>query len=420
MEGIATPEYNTSSVYAIVDSDNDYVADKIYTLVSGLTVPNGVAFYDGNLYIAQRDNLTVLRDIENNLENPPKPELLVTFIDSSKILPDPNWHGWRYIRISPYAPSEKPQLFLAIGSPCNTPLSPPNGTCSCELRFDNASCQASPDCLACLAGDAPGPIQNLGQIVSLDPRDGSNIQMYAQGVRNSLGFDWDPVTHDLWFTDNGRDSWDPGHNDRPPDELNHAPSSGLHFGFPFCFGKDLVDSEFNSKGNCDGYVGAAQELGPHVAALGMRFYTGKMFPAKYHNGIFIAEHGSWDRYPPIGYRVTFVQMDPKSRQPLSYTPFATGWLNETGPLLPDGEGDSWGRLADVEVLPDGSLLVSNEKRGEIYRISYSEPAKHKAIRIVEIILGVLAGLFGVGIIVAIVLVVVRYMKRTKYTVLGAK
>lgn len=187
--------------------------------------------------------------------------------------------------------------------------------------------------------------------------DGTGLEIFARGVRNSVGFDWHPVTKTLWFTDNGRDWMG---DDVPPDELNHAPQQGLHFGFPYCHGGDIPDPEFGRKRPCKEFMPSAMKLGPHVAAIGMRFYTGTMFPDRYRNQIFIAEHGSWNRSTPIGYRVMLVRLEEGRAK--SYEVFAEGWLQD---------GTAWGRPVDVQVMPDGALLVSDDRAGVIYRISYS-------------------------------------------------
>lgn len=181
--------------------------------------------------------------------------------------------------------------------------------------------------------------------------------MFASGIRNSVGFDWQPGTGVLWFTDNGRDNL--GDN-LPPDELNAAPRKGMHFGFPYFHGNGIPDPEYGRGKNPADYVPPAMALGPHVASLGMRFYTGTMFPPAYRGQIFIAEHGSWNRSEPIGYRVTLVRLE--GSRAVSYEPFAEGWLEE---------GQPWGRPVDLLVLPDGSLLVSDDYAGAVYRISYS-------------------------------------------------
>ena len=187
--------------------------------------------------------------------------------------------------------------------------------------------------------------------------DGSGAEVFAEGVRNTVGFDWHPETKQLWFTDNGRDWLG---DDQPPDELNTAPRAGLDFGFPYCHGGTIADPEHGSKKACSATTPPARVLGPHVAAIGMRFYTGKMFPAEYRHQIFIAEHGSWNRSSPIGYRVMVVKLD-ASGKAVSYEPFAEGWLQGR---------EAWGRPADVLVMPDGALLVSDDAAGVIYRISY--------------------------------------------------
>jgi glucose/arabinose dehydrogenase len=187
--------------------------------------------------------------------------------------------------------------------------------------------------------------------------DGSGLETFARGIRNSVGFDWDPRTRDLWFTSNGRDRLG---DDVPPDTLNHATRAGEHFGYPYCHAGTIADPEFGRKRPCTAFESPAQPLGPHVAALGMRFYTGSQFPQRYRGQIFIAEHGSWNRSAKIGYRVTLVTLDATGK-PVSYEPFAEGWL----------QGQSaWGRPADVAVAPDGSLLVADDTAGAIYRIRY--------------------------------------------------
>jgi glucose/arabinose dehydrogenase len=189
-------------------------------------------------------------------------------------------------------------------------------------------------------------------------RDGSGLEIFARGVRNTVGFDWHPATGELWFTDNGRDWMG---DDQPPDELNRANMTGLHFGFPHCHAGTLVDPEFGSSQSCEQFTPPAAALGPHVAALGMRFYKGRMFPESYSGQIFIAEHGSWNRTEKIGYRVMLVKL--RGDRVVSYEPFVTGWL--VG-------GTAWGRPVDVEVMADGSMLVSDDKNGVIYRITYRQ------------------------------------------------
>jgi len=186
--------------------------------------------------------------------------------------------------------------------------------------------------------------------------DGTGLETFARGIRNTVGFDWDPRTGELWFTDNGRDWLG---DDLPPDELNHAPAAGMHFGYPYCHGEGIPDPEYGDGVDCTDYTPAAQPLGPHVASLGMRFYTGEMFPPGYRNQIFIAEHGSWNRSTPLGYRISLVRVE--DNRAVSYETFAEGWLRGDKP---------WGRPVDVQVMPDGSLLVSDDHAGAVYRITW--------------------------------------------------
>jgi len=190
------------------------------------------------------------------------------------------------------------------------------------------------------------------------------LEVFVSGVRNSVGFDWSPRNNELWFTDNGRDWLG---DDQPPDELNHAPKKGLNFGFPYCHGGDVSDPEFGAKHSCKEFVPPAMKLGPHVASLGMRFYTGVMFPEQCKNQVFIAEHGSWNRSVPIGYRITVVRFE--NNRPIKYEVFAEGWLQGW---------KAWGRPVDVQVMPDGALLVSDDSGGAIYRIRYKKIATNRS------------------------------------------
>jgi glucose/arabinose dehydrogenase len=299
------------NVYAVVDRDGDHKADQVLTIASGLRQPNGVAMRNGALYVATTSQILRFDDIEKHLDSPPKP---VTVYDN---LPNPNQgHTWKFIAFGP-----DDMLYTSIGSTCNI--------CA--------------------------PAAMTAAILRMKP-DGTGLETYAEGIRNSVGFAWHPVTHELWFTDNGRDMLG---DDAPPDELNHATKPGMNFGYPYCHGGTIADPEFGSKHSCAEFAAPAQNLGPHVASLGMRFYTGTQFPAVYRKQIFIAEHGSWNRSRKIGYRVSVVRIE--GGKAVSYQPFATGWLQ--------GE-QVWGRPADVLVMPDGSLLVSDDFAGAIYRISY--------------------------------------------------
>ena len=303
---------NQGKVYALVDLDRDFRADRVYTLASGLQMPNGVAFRDGDLYVAEVSRILRYSDIEADLAHPPTPEVI------SDAYPDDQHHGWKFIAFGPDG-----RLYVPVGAPCNI-------------------CLADPD--------------RYALITRLDVTSGRH-EVFARGVRNTVGFDWHPRTGELWFTDNGRDWLG---DDLPPDELNRAPSPGLHFGFPYCHGRRLADPEFGDRRSCAELTPPALELGAHVAALGMRFYRGKQFPEPFRSGLFIAEHGSWNRTVPIGYRVMFVGLGTDGR-PRAAEVFAAGWLRD---------GVAVGRPVDLLELPDGSMLVSDDKGGRIYRISY--------------------------------------------------
>ena len=299
-------------VYAVLDKDGDFVADEVITLADDLNMPNGVAFYNNDLYVAEIQRILKFKNIKDHIHDPGRPEVVY---DN---LPDKRWHGWKFIK---FGPDER--LYIPIGAPCNV----------CE----------------------PGN-KSFGTIARIN-KDGSGFEIFARGLRNSVGFDWHPETRELWFTDNGRDMLG---DDIPPDELNHAPRSGLHFGFPYLHGSNIIDPEFGGKTPGIIFSKPARELGPHVAALGMQFYTGKMFPETYRNQIFIAEHGSWNRSEPIGYRLSIVRL--KDNKPVGYEVFARGWLQKNRVL---------GRPVDIEIMPDGSLLVSDDYSGRIYRIVYN-------------------------------------------------
>ncbi len=299
-------------VYAVVDRDGDNRADQVYVVASGLNAPSGVAFRDGALYVAAVSRILRFRDVARDLARPPNPEVV------SDAYPSDTQHGWKFMAFGPDG-----RLYVPVGAPCNI-CNPPGPLHATITRLD-------------LAGGRP--------------------EVVARGVRNSVGFDFDPANGELWFTDNGRDWLG---DDQPPDELNHLTKVGEHFGFPFCHGNGIRDPEHNAGRSCGEFTAPARELGPHVAAIGMRFYTGRMFPEKYRGGIFIAEHGSWNRSTPTGYRVSFVKIE--NGRATSYEPFAAGWLK--------GSSAS-GRPADVLVMPDGALLVSDDKAGRIYRITYA-------------------------------------------------
>jgi glucose/arabinose dehydrogenase len=285
-------------------------ATQVKTIASGLNMPNGVAFRDGALYVAEVSRILRFDDIVAKLDSPPRPVVVTARF------PGDRGHGWKFIRFGPDG-----WLYVPVGAPCNV-------------------CERNPD--------------RYGLISRIRP-DGSGYEVFARGIRNSVGFDWQPQTKDLWFTDNGRDHLG---DDLPSDELNHAARAGMNFGFPYCHQGDVPDPEFGRRG-CAGFTPPAVKLGPHVAALGMRFYTGGQFPPEYRNNIFIAEHGSWNRSTKIGYRIARVAVE--DGRAVKHEIFAEGWLRGRS---------AWGRPVDVQVMPDGALLVSDDEAGALYRVSY--------------------------------------------------
>ncbi len=307
---------DAGNVYAVRDTNGDQVADLQYTIRKGGQLPVGVAFRNGSLFIAEVSRILRLDDIENRLSNPPAP---VVVYDK---YPTETHHGWKYIAFGPDG-----KLYVPVGAPCNI----------CEKE---------------------NPI--YASITRLDvdnPERGPEVVQH--GVRNTVGFTWHPVTKELWFTDNGRDMLG---NDLPACELNHATRDGQHFGYPYCHQGNLPDPEFGKKRPCSDFTPPAQNLGPHVAPLGLEFVTSPQWPAAYKNQILIAEHGSWNRDKKIGYRISLVNVNEQG-QCTNYQPFAEGWLQP-------GD-DVWGRPVDLEWLPDGSLLVSDDQADAIYRIYYA-------------------------------------------------
>jgi glucose/arabinose dehydrogenase len=295
------------TVYAVVDKNGER---EVKTIAKGLHRSNGVAFKDGALYVAELSRIIRFDDIENRLDNPPQP---VVVFDA---LPKDEPHGWKYMRLGPDG-----KLYFQIGAPGNIVMPP----------------------------------DTHAQIVRVDPKTGV-LETVAKGVRNSVGMDFHPVTKQLWFTNNGRDWVD---DEKPQDTLHRLTAVGQHFGYPYCHQGDFLDPEFGKGRSCGEFVPPAAKLGPHVAALGMRFYTGTQFPAEYRNNIFIAEHGSWNRTKKTGYNVSRAVVDGGGKV-TKVEPFVEGWL----------QGDKfWGRPADVFMLPDGSLLVSDDVAGAIFRVA---------------------------------------------------
>ncbi len=300
----------TGKIHAIVDADMDGVADQVWLIAKGLQMPSGLEFRDGSLYVGDLDHILRYDNIESQLKNPPEP---VVVTDS---LPDKTHHGWKYLRFGPDG-----MLYVPVGAPCNI----------------------------C---DEPG----FAQIRRMQP-DGSEEEVFVSGVRNSVGMAFHPVSGDLWFTDNGADMLG---DDIPADELNHVIAAGQHFGYPYCHQGDLPDADFGKDKSCSDYQPPAAKLGAHVAALGMSFYTGEMFPAEYRNQLLIARHGSWNRSEKVGYDIALVRFASDGTVS-SVESFAEGWLQ--------GQ-EEWGRPTDVMQLRDGSLLVADDKANVIYRISY--------------------------------------------------
>ena len=297
-------------VYAIIDR-------QVVIVARGLRAPNGVAFQKGALYVADRDRVLRYDRILDFVKQPAGTQQVIRPTIIREQLPSDAFHGWRYLAFGPDG-----RLYLQVGAPCN----------SCER---------------------PDP---YATIMRMKP-DGSDLEIFARGVRNAVGLTWHPDTKELWFTDNGRDNLG---DDVPPDELNHAPTRGLHFGFPYCHGGTIADPEFGRGRPCSRYTPPVQLLGAHVAALGLKFYLGSMFPAEYRKQLFIVEHGSWNRSTPSGYRIALIRL--QGNRAITYETFADGWLQGSR---------AWGRPVDLLELPDGSLLVSDDEAGVVYRIRYT-------------------------------------------------
>jgi glucose/arabinose dehydrogenase len=294
-------------VYAVLDGDRDGTADGVLRVATDLKVPNGVAATNGRLFVAEQNRIIRF-----------EPDGKVDIVVPAGVLPDFRHHGWRYAGFGPDG-----KLYVAIGAPCNI----------CEVAgFE-------------------------GTIVRMDP-DGHNLEIFARGVRNSLGFDWHPTTGAMFFTDNGGD--DLG-DLVPPDELNRAQEPWLHFGYPFVYGDGVPYPPFAGREPPMDTTDPALAFEAHAAALGIRFYRGSMFPDDFRNDAFVAQHGSWNRTDPIGYRIVRVRFDDEGL-PVGKEVFVDGWLND--------DGRPWGRVVDLAELPDGSLLVSDDYAGLVYRITY--------------------------------------------------
>jgi glucose/arabinose dehydrogenase len=266
--------------------------------------------------VAQVNRLLRYPDIEQQLDNPPSPEVIYDDY------PTEFHHGWKYIAFG-----SDDKLYVPVGAPCNI--------------CDSATVDA-----------------RYASITKMDP-DGTNREIVAHGVRNTVGFTWHPETGELWFTDNGRDMMG---DDVPPCELNRVGEEGQHFGYPFCHGGSIPDPEYGDQRPCSDFVPPVQNLGAHVAPLGVKFYTGDMFPETYRGQVFIAEHGSWNRSSKVGYRITMVTLD--GNEAVSYEPFIDGWLDEASQ-------EAFGRPVDLLLLKDGSMLISDDVGDAIYRVTYT-------------------------------------------------
>ncbi len=300
------------SVYALQDENQDGVAERRYELAKGLYMPNGVAYRNNQLFVAETNRIIRFDNIGDHLSNPPEPVVVYDKLPSDK------HHGWKYLRFGPDG-----KLYTAVGAPCNI-------------------CKPDKEIYASL--------------VRLNA-DGSDFEILAGGIRNTVGYDWQPGTGDLFFTENGRDYLG---DDLPPDELNRWTKNGQHFGYPYCHGGYIADPELSDGRKCSEFTSPEWKFKAHMAPLGLRFYTGNQFPERFHLQLFVAQHGSWNRSKPHGYRVAVVRF--KNGKPYKEQSFISGWLTEDDNVL--------GRPTDILQMPDGSLLITDDTLGVIYRVEY--------------------------------------------------
>lgn len=297
-------------IYAVVDRNGKR---EVKTLFTGLFRPNGIALHDGTLYIAELNRISKVDRIEENLDSPPKPQVIYSD------LPSDEPHGWKYLAVGP-----DNKLYFQVGAPCNICMPPPTHA---QIRRINL--------------------------------DGSGMEVIAHGIRQVVGMDWNPVTKQLYFTENQRDWMS---EELPQDKLNRLLHPGKDdFGFPYCHQGDIPDPEFGWGHSCDQVTKPLALLGPHSAPLGMRFYTGSMFPGEYKDAIFIARHGSWNKTRKIGGDIVVAKLN-KDGTVRSVKPFITGFIKDNKYL---------GRPVDVAVMKDGSMLVSDDYNGAVYRVSYA-------------------------------------------------
>jgi len=302
------------NVYAVLDSNGDNVADGVIRIAEGLNAPNGVAYHEGNLYIGEINRISKISSVDSRLSGPQNTE---TVNDS---LPNRRHHGLKFLEVGADG-----RMYIPVGAPCNV----------CEEEEVFAGLHS----------------MNL---------DGSDMKKIASGIRNTVGFDWHPITGELWFTDNGRDMLG---DDIPAGEINRISREGQHFGFPYIHQGDLPDPDFGQGRSASDYTPPVFKLGAHVAPLGLVFYQGELFPDAFENTVLVAEHGSWNRSQKSGYRVMMGRVASDNISIAEYTPFVEGWL----------EGQvNWGRPVDVLIMPDGSVLISDDLAGVIYKVSYSD------------------------------------------------
>jgi len=304
----------SKNVYAVIDHGGKR---EVKTILKGLNSPNGITFSQGTLYVAERDKITRYDGIESNLDNP-QGKVVADNLDPDK---QPG-HFWKYLAMGPDG-----KLYFNNGSPQNVTM----------------------------------PTYIQAAILRVDPKTGV-VENFAQGVRNSVGFAWDPKTKNLWFTEHGRDWLG---DDTPSDELNVAPRAGMHFGFPYCHQGDTLDPEYGKHRSCKEFTPPALKLGGHVAPLGMKFYNGKQFPQEYQGNIFIARHGSWNRTVKQGYDVLRVVVE--GTKVVKSEPLVTGFLVDE-----KGDPQMWGRPVDIAVMKDGAMIFSDDYNGILYRVTYNK------------------------------------------------
>lgn len=302
------------NVFALKDTDGDNVIDQKFVILKEGNMPNGVAFKDGHLYVAEVNRILKFENIEAKLSAPGNPIVIYDKYPAEK------HHGWKFIA---FGPDNK--LYVPVGAPCNI----------CESK------------------DAV-----FNSITRMNA-DGSGMEIVHSGIRNTVGFTWHPITGHIWFTDNGRDLMG---DDVPECELNVAPNDSLHFGYPYCHQGDIPDPEFGLKRKCSEFIPPAAKLGPHTAPLGLKFYSGDNFPSEYKNSLFVARHGSWNRSKKSGYDIVQVIFK-EDGSVKAVKPFITGWLNEQ-------TDDVWGRPVDIFCTSDGSMLISDDYANVVYRVYY--------------------------------------------------